>query len=157
MGDAPGAKHFTAPEPDCIDWLLLAAKSTAGNGLFSRVTYIQRLHTDGGKPPAGGCSQADNQTEVMVEYSAQYLFYGPATETAVVSRLSPFRESLLPARQEGACPRTDAHSRTVAWIRQIESPTHELEQGDSSFLALWALQTAVQPIVGRLSPQITDP
>jgi hypothetical protein len=37
VGDAPNAKHFTAPDPDGVDWLLLPAKSTAGNGLFSRV------------------------------------------------------------------------------------------------------------------------
>jgi hypothetical protein len=80
VGDAPNAKHFTAPDPDGVDWLLLPAKSTTGNGLFSRVTYIQRLYTDGGKPPAKGCEQADNQAEVMVEYSAQYLFYGAAAE-----------------------------------------------------------------------------
>jgi len=78
--DAPNAKHFTAPDPDGVDWLLLPAKSTAGNGMFSRVTYIQRLYTDGGKPPAEGCDQAGNQTEVLVEYSAQYFFYGPAAE-----------------------------------------------------------------------------
>src|SRR5215813_8524298 len=72
VGDAQNAKHFTAPDPDGVDWLLLPAKSTAGNGLFSRVTYIQRLYTDGGKPPAQGCNQ--DQTEVLVEYSAQYFF-----------------------------------------------------------------------------------
>jgi len=58
--------------------LLLPAKSTAGSGLLSQVTYIQRLYTDGGKPPAEGCDQSHNQTEVMMEYSAYYLFYGPA-------------------------------------------------------------------------------
>jgi hypothetical protein len=76
VGDAANAKHFTPPDPDDIDWLLLPAKSTAGNGQFSRVTFIQRLFTDGGQPPAEGC--APNQTEVLVEYSAQYLFYVPA-------------------------------------------------------------------------------
>jgi Protein of unknown function (DUF3455) len=40
VGDAANAKHFTAPDPDGVDWLLLPALSTAGNGLFSRVTYI---------------------------------------------------------------------------------------------------------------------
>jgi hypothetical protein len=80
VGDAPNAKHFTAPDADGVDWLLLPAKSNAGNGLFSRVTYIQRLFTDGGKPPAEGCDQANNQTEVLVEYSAQYFFYVPSTE-----------------------------------------------------------------------------
>ncbi len=77
MGDAANAKHFTAPDPDGVDWLLLPALSTAGSGLFSRVTYIQRLYTDGGKSPAAGCGPVD-QTEVLVEYSAQYFFYGPA-------------------------------------------------------------------------------
>jgi hypothetical protein len=78
VGDGPNAKHFTPPDPDDIDWLLLPAKSTAGNGQFSKVTFIQRLFTDGGQPPAQGCDQAHNQTEVLVEYSAQYLFYVPA-------------------------------------------------------------------------------
>jgi hypothetical protein len=74
VGDAANAKHFPAPDRDGVDWLLLPAKSTTGNGLFTRVTYIQRLYTDGGKPPAS-CNL--NQTEVLVDYSAQYLFYGP--------------------------------------------------------------------------------
>jgi len=77
VGDAANAKHFTAPDPDGVDWLLLPAKLTSGDGLFSRVTYIQRLYTDGGKPPADCCDQPDSQTEVLVEYSAQYLFYVP--------------------------------------------------------------------------------
>jgi Protein of unknown function (DUF3455) len=78
VGDAANAKHFTAPDPDGVDWLLLPALSSAGNGLFSRITYIQRLFTDGGKPPAKGCEETGSQTEIMVEYSAQYFFYGPA-------------------------------------------------------------------------------
>jgi len=74
VGDAQHATHFPAPDPDGVDWLLIPALSTSGNGLLSDVTYIQRLYTDGGKPPANGCDQA-GQTEVLVEYSAQYLFY----------------------------------------------------------------------------------
>lgn len=69
-----------APDPDGVPWLRLTAKSHGGNGLFSQVTYIQRLFTDGGQPPTSGCDQAHNETEVLVEYSAQYFFYGPATE-----------------------------------------------------------------------------
>ena len=49
VGDAANAKHVAAPDTDGVDWLLLPAKSNAGNGLFSKVTYIQRLFTDGGK------------------------------------------------------------------------------------------------------------
>jgi Protein of unknown function (DUF3455) len=82
VGDTtPGIlQSATAPDPDSVPWLRLTAKSHGGNGLFSQVTYIQRLYTDGGKPPAEGCDQADNQTEVLVEYSAQYFFYGPPAE-----------------------------------------------------------------------------
>ena len=34
VGDAANAKHFPAPDPNGVDWLLLPAESTAGNGLF---------------------------------------------------------------------------------------------------------------------------
>ncbi len=54
VGDGPNAKHFISPDPDSVDWLLLPAKSTAGTGQFSKVTFIQRLFTEGGKPPAAG-------------------------------------------------------------------------------------------------------
>jgi len=82
VGDGPNAKHFKAPDPDGVDWLLLKAvkQPNGGNGQFSQVTYIQRLFTDGGQPPKSGCDQAHNQAKVLVEYSAQYFFYGPATE-----------------------------------------------------------------------------
>ncbi len=68
-------KRAPAPDPDGVDWLLLEATPQGASGLFSRVTHIQRLYTDGGKPPAE-CNQSQNQTEVLVEYSAQYFFYG---------------------------------------------------------------------------------
>jgi Protein of unknown function (DUF3455) len=82
VGDttAGALQSAPAPDPDGVPWLLLTAKSHGGNGLFSRVTYIQRLFTDGGQPPTSGCDQAHDKAEVLVEYSAQYFFYGPATE-----------------------------------------------------------------------------
>jgi len=81
VGDTDPMTLHSAPAPDAdgVPWLRLTAKSHGGNGLLSRVTYIQRLYTDGGNPPAEGCDQADNQTEVLVEYSAQYFFYGSST------------------------------------------------------------------------------
>ena len=69
-----------SPDTDGVPWLLLKATPSGGSGQFSQVTYIQRLFTDGGQPPKSGCDQAHNQAEVLVEYSAQYFFYGPATE-----------------------------------------------------------------------------
>ena len=77
FGDATNAKHAAVLDPDGVNWLLPLAKSNAGNGLHSKVTYIQRLFTDGGNAPVGGCDRAQDQTQVLVEYSAQYLFYGP--------------------------------------------------------------------------------
>ena len=80
VGDTSTLQSAPAPDPDGVPWLRLAAKSHGSNGLLSQVTYIQRLFTDGGQPPTSGCDQAHEQTEVLVEYSAQYFFYGPATE-----------------------------------------------------------------------------
>src|SRR5260370_38903767 len=46
--DAPKVE---ASKPEAIPWLLLRATSHAGEGIFSRVTSIQRIHTEGGMPP----------------------------------------------------------------------------------------------------------
>jgi hypothetical protein len=64
-----------APSSDSIPWLLLRAKSTAGHGVFSPITYIQRLRTHGGNAPATGCQQSQAGKEVSVPYSALYRFY----------------------------------------------------------------------------------
>lgn len=63
------------PDPAAIPWLLLHAKSTSGQGAFSQVRSIQRVHTVGGRAPADGCSQAQSGKLVRVPYSADYLFY----------------------------------------------------------------------------------
>ena len=60
-----------------IPWLLLTAKSTSGNGQFSAVTSIQRLHTDGGDAPPS-CETKQENKQLRVPYSADYYFYvGP--------------------------------------------------------------------------------
>jgi hypothetical protein len=43
------------PDSNAIPWLLLTAKSTSGNGVFTRTNSIQRIDTIGGKAPSGGC------------------------------------------------------------------------------------------------------
>ena len=65
------------PAPTAIPWLLLSAKSTSGNGAFSRTQGIQRLYTVGGKAPAAGCNRAQLGKEARVAYKATYYFYGP--------------------------------------------------------------------------------
>ena len=71
------AKH-DAPKPDAIPWLLLAAASHTGEGILSRVTSIQRIHTEGGLPPAvNTCDAAASGKESRSAYAADYYFYAP--------------------------------------------------------------------------------
>jgi hypothetical protein len=67
-----------APRPrEDIPWLRLKVRADGGAaGLFGRVTYVQRVETRGGQPPARRPVRAG--TEVGVRYTATYHFYGPA-------------------------------------------------------------------------------
>lgn len=64
-----------APKPGAVPWLLLKAKSNEGAGTFGKLTYIQRVDTEGGVAPAAGCDQAHTNTEARVDYKANYYFY----------------------------------------------------------------------------------
>jgi hypothetical protein len=64
-----------SPDGDAIPWLLLAVVDHSGSGLLSDAASIQRLGTQGGKPPASGCDAAHDGQESRVGYSAQYYFY----------------------------------------------------------------------------------
>jgi hypothetical protein len=66
-----------APNPGAIPWLLLKAKTNEGTGMFAKVTYIQRVNTEGGIAPTAGCEQAHVNTEARVDYRATYYFYVP--------------------------------------------------------------------------------
>lgn len=65
-----------SPQPNSIPWLLLRAKGTAGNGLFTPVHFIQRLNTVGGSAPAAACRKEQAGQQLRAAYSADYLFYG---------------------------------------------------------------------------------
>lgn len=70
--------HQDSPEPKSIPWLLVTATDHSGDGLFARVTSIQRLHTKGGQPPAATeCNAAKVNTEARSSYTADYYFYAP--------------------------------------------------------------------------------
>lgn len=69
------AANAPSPDPDSIPWLLINIVSHDGNGMFSSVTTIQRLNTQGGKAPASGCDAEHAGQEVRVPYSADYLLY----------------------------------------------------------------------------------
>ena len=60
-------------DPSAIPWLLLGAKTTTGPGVFSDVTFVQRIETVGGLAPAAP-GKFDGEM-ALVPYSAEYLFY----------------------------------------------------------------------------------
>lgn len=73
--DAPKVE---APKPEAIPWLLLSATVHSGEGILSRVTSIQRIHTEGGMPlEAKYCDAANAGKEVGTVYAADYYFYAP--------------------------------------------------------------------------------
>jgi hypothetical protein len=61
------------PQPDAIPWLLLAAVTSEGPGIFHRVTSIQRVNTVGGIAPADPGNFSGEV--VRVPYTAEYFFY----------------------------------------------------------------------------------
>ena len=72
-----GESVNVSPSPDAraIPWLVLHAKSHAGNGAMATVQYIVRERTEGGVAPASGCDAGHAGKEVRVPYSAVYLFF----------------------------------------------------------------------------------
>ena len=70
-----GAKIASANSPnvDSIPILLLKAVSNNGSGILSKVTYVQRLDTQGGIAPNRPCDNLG--AELAVPYEANYYFY----------------------------------------------------------------------------------
>jgi len=62
-----------APDPNAIPWILLKTVENAGNGIFSKVTFVQRVNTTGGVVPTTPGSVINELKEV--EYTAEYYFY----------------------------------------------------------------------------------
>jgi hypothetical protein len=68
------AAKVPAPNPHAVDWLLLETKGDGGDGRFGKVTYIARVDTWGGRPPATPPEKAGATAEVR--YQATYVFFG---------------------------------------------------------------------------------
>lgn len=66
-----GAKNDV---PGAVPELLLKARAVRGEGLFGKVSYIQRLATEGGVAPSGGCTAG---AQTSVSYKAIYTFFAP--------------------------------------------------------------------------------
>jgi hypothetical protein len=69
-----GGNALSAPSPNAnsIPLLRLQVMERAGAGVFSNISYIQRLNTKGGISPTGTC-QTGAQRHVV--YTADYYFY----------------------------------------------------------------------------------
>ncbi len=83
MSDADGSSVVglriasqTSPNPNSIPQLLLSAASHSGTGIFSDVTYIQRLNTVGGIAPAAPPTALGQTSDVP--YTATYRFFTSA-------------------------------------------------------------------------------
>lgn len=68
-------QHANAPNAKAVPWLLLKATSNQGAGTFARVTFVQRVDTEGGQAPAEGCDKSHAGAEKPVDYQASYYFY----------------------------------------------------------------------------------
>lgn len=72
------AAHVDSLDSDSVPWLLLNVTSNSGKGQLASVTAIQRVHTHGGKAPAGGCDDSHKGEETKSSYTADYYFFAPA-------------------------------------------------------------------------------
>jgi hypothetical protein len=66
------AAAASSPRTGAIPELLLKANLNTGDGVFGKVTYVQRLNTRGGVAPAGTCTAG---TQTAVRYWADYAFW----------------------------------------------------------------------------------
>jgi hypothetical protein len=64
-----------APRPGAIPWLLLRAQADGTSGAFSRVTSIQRIHTEGSVAPSAPRTPERDGVVARVPYAADYRFF----------------------------------------------------------------------------------
>lgn len=61
--------------PGSIPLQLVKANTATGDGQMKGVSYIQRLATQGGAPPAKACDSASLRSKEVVKYQADYIFW----------------------------------------------------------------------------------
>jgi len=61
------------PDSTAIPWLILKKVSTDGSGIFSSITFVQRVNTTGGTAPTAPGAEMGERKEVP--YTAEYYFY----------------------------------------------------------------------------------
>jgi hypothetical protein len=64
-----------APSPGAVPWLLVATRSTGGEGRLSKATSLQRVNTAGGAAPAAGCNTTSLGSKERVSFTADYVLF----------------------------------------------------------------------------------
>jgi hypothetical protein len=65
--------HVPSPNSDSLPWLLLKTRAY-GPGSLSAITYVERIETVGGMPPAS-CDSAQLNQVLRVPFSADFVFF----------------------------------------------------------------------------------
>lgn len=69
-----------APQSTDLRWLLMTTRSF-NHGAFERVTYVQRVSTRGGMPPAR-CETGQSGQLLRVDFTADFVFYRPRADAS---------------------------------------------------------------------------
>lgn len=64
-----------APQAGAAQWLLLSARSTGGEGRFSKITSLQRVSTVGGVAPIRACDLKSIHAKETVPFTAEYVLF----------------------------------------------------------------------------------
>ncbi len=75
IGAVDAVNELLSPDPESLAWWLIPARSAGGAGLLSRVTFVQRLFTQGGQTQAEDWKNRAEGSPLLLEFSAQFFFY----------------------------------------------------------------------------------
>ena len=70
------AKVASPDDANSVAWLLVKVKDWGGEGVFNKVTYVNRVNTEGGHAPKDTCNQIHLGDEYRARYTTTYYFYG---------------------------------------------------------------------------------
>ena len=84
VSSIPAGTDDSCPNEGAISCLLLQAIGTqngpAGGRILSKTTFVQRVNTKGGSAPGDGCTEvSDVGKQVLVPYTADYIFWAALT------------------------------------------------------------------------------